>query len=131
MSRIFLSYASSDKVFASKLRRALTDRGAEAFDPHKDLRPGEDASTFILNRLKWSDLLIFVVPRYEGQGKSALVELGAAKALGKRIVSVLPDRLRAANSDVASALGATYFLDASGENVSALAERVLSDLKAA
>lgn len=131
MTRIFLSYASGDREFVAKLNRALTARGAATFDPHKDLNPGEDLSASIIGRLKQTDMLVFVVPRFEGQGKSALVELGAAKALGKRIVAVLPDRARAANSDVASALGHTYFLDATNENVGILADQVLSDLAAA
>ena len=131
MSRVFLSYAASDEAVASQLGRALAGLGAEVFDPHKDVGPGTDASAAILNQLRRSDLLVFVVPRYEGQGKSALVELGAARALGKRIVSVMPDRLRTANSDVASALGETYFLDAGGDGVGAFASRILSDLAAA
>ena len=130
MTRLFLSYAMSDQVFAAKLKRALAARGVEAFDSHKDLKPGEDISASLIGRLKRSDMLIFVVPRFEGQGKGALAELGAAKALGKRIVAVLPDRMRFANTDV-SVLGNTYSLDAAGRDVSALADRLLSDLAAA
>lgn len=130
MSRVFLSYADEDRAFASKLKRALTARGAETFDPITAFRPGEDFSTAILKSLKRADLLVFVVPRFEGQGKSALVELGAAKAMGKRIVSVVPERTRAANSDVAAALGETHYFDGNRDPAD-WADQVLSELKAA
>jgi len=131
MTRIFLSYAQPDRAFATTLHRALTARGAEVFDPASDVSFGDDTQKLILDRLRSSDLVIFVVPRYEGQGKSALVELGAAKAFGKRIAAVLPDGMRAANTDFASALGDVYAFNASGRSVDALADRVLSDLQAA
>lgn len=131
MTQVFISYARGDYEFVSKLREALAARGAKVFDDLMDVRPGADISASILDRLKRSDLVVFVVPRYAGQGKSALVELGAAKAFGKRIASVLPDRVRAGNNDVASVFGNTFFLDAVGRNVGALADQVLSDLAAA
>jgi nucleoside 2-deoxyribosyltransferase len=130
MSRIFLSYAPEDRAFAARLKRAFGARGAETFDPIDDLRPGEDISSGILRRLRRADMVVFVVPRYEGQGKAALVELGAAKALGKRIVSVLPDRARAANSEVASALGETYYFT-DDRDPDDWAGQLLSDLRAA
>ena len=131
MTKVFLSYARGDEGFVSELREALAARGADVFDAFKDVRPGADVYTAILQHLKQSDLVVFVVPRYEGQGKSALVEVGAAKALGKRIVSVLPERVRVANNDVASVLGNSFFLDVAGKNVGFLADQVLSDLAAA
>jgi hypothetical protein len=131
MSRVFLSYATPDKAFAKTLSRELAARGAEIVDPNANASAGENLWDLILPQLKRSDLMIFVVPRYEGQGKSALAELGAAKALGKRSVSVLPERVRLANNDVASVLGNTYSLDGAGRNMGVLADQLLSDLAAA
>ena len=130
MSRVFLSYALEDRPFAARLKRALSARGAQTFDPAEDLRPGADLSAAILKALKQADLLVFVVPRFEGQGKSALVELGAAKAMGKRIVSILPDRARAANTDIAMALSETHYLGGD-HDLNRWADRVVSELKAA
>jgi nucleoside 2-deoxyribosyltransferase len=130
MSRVFLSYAPEDKPFAERLKKALAAHGARAFDPSDDLPPGGDVSGEILKSLRRTDLVVFVVPRFEGQGKAALAELGAAKAMGKHIVSVLPDRVRAANSDVATALGETHYLDGD-RDLADWADQVLSELKAA
>jgi len=129
MSRVFLSYASEDQPFATRLKKVLSEHGAETLDP-SDVVPGEDFSAAVLKTLKRADLLVFVVPRFEGQGKSALVELGAAKALGKRVVSVLPDRARAANTDVAVALSETHYVG-DDRDLNSWADRVLSGLKAA
>lgn len=131
MTRVFLSHALEDRKFVSELSRALKARGAETFVDYEHVRPGEDVSTTILAQLQRSDLVVFVVPRFEGQGKNALFELGAAKALGKRIVAVLPEGVRRSNSDIASALSRTLLLDASAKNVGLLADQVLSDLAAA
>ena len=130
MSQVFISYAVEDKAFADRLNKALTDHGARVFDPMEDIVPGTDVSAAILRSLKHADLVVFVVPRFEGQGKSALAELGAARAFGKRIVSVLPDRTRAANSDVAAALGETHYLDRRSD-LSHWTAQLLSELKAA
>jgi hypothetical protein len=96
----------------------------------RDLPAGTDISSAILRSLRRADLVVFVVPRFEGQGKAALAELGAARAIGKRIVSVLPDTTRAANSDVATALSETHFLEERND-LSLWAAQILSELKAA
>ena len=72
---------------------------------------------------------MFVVPEREGIGKNALAELGAAKAVGKQIVSLVPDRKRAANSDVAVRLSNLMVLDAAELAPAAIADRVLSVAK--
>lgn len=131
MTRVFLSHAMEDRKFVTELGKALMARGAETFVDYENVRPGDDISATILAQLQRSDLVVFVVPRYEGQGKNALFELGAARALGKPIVAVLPEGVRRANSDVASALGRTLLLDATTKNVGLLADQVLSDLAAA
>lgn len=131
MTKVFLSYARGDEPFVSELRTALLARGAFVFDASKDiaLARGTDISTLILQHLKQSDLVVFVVPRYQGEGKTALFELGAAKALGKRIVSVLPENARVANNDVASAFGSSFYV--AGRSVESVAEQVLSEQAAA
>ena len=130
MTEVFLSYAVEDRAFADRLARALAAEGARTFDPLRDLPGGTDISSAILRSLRRADLVVFVVPRFEGQGKAALAELGAARAIGKRIVSVLPDTTRAANSDVATALSETHFLEERND-LSLWAAQILSELKAA
>ena len=129
MSRVFISYAASDEAFSKRLRRALADRGAQVFDPHTDMTPGTAWDSALLSQLRKSDLVIFVVPRYEGEGKKALYEIGAARAVGKPVVSILPDQVRRANNDVAAVIGRTYSVDAGGD-LKGLADQVLSNLAA-
>lgn len=131
MTRVFFSYSASDRALADKLKKAFQRHGAQTFDPFSDLTPGESISETLLTHLRRSDLFVFVAPRFEGQGKSALVELGAARALGKRIVTVVPDEARAASHDKAVSLGRAYHLDPGAAAIEVFADRILSDAEAA
>lgn len=111
--RVFLSHSGDDAEFARRLATRLRDAGVDAFDSASDLPSGEDGSSRILRALEKSDKVIFVVPLHEGNGKNALAELGAARALGKPILAVMPDSSRAWNSDVARAISNSAVIDAS------------------
>lgn len=128
-SQIFMSYAHADRAFASKLARGLAKAGVSTFDP-ADLLPGDDGFESMRKELKESDMVIFVVPSREGEGRAALFEVGAARMLDKRILGVLPDRARYANSEVARALSDTALLDASDLTQSALTQAIVSSLHA-
>lgn len=128
--RIFVSYANSDREFAARLARSLTERGARAFDPLAELKPGDDWGEALLAQLRASDTFVFVVPEREGAGKNALFELGAAHALGKRIVAVVPTTTRFYNADVARVLSGSAVLDASTVPQDALADAIMMPLAA-
>ena len=125
--QIFMSYARADRAFAAKLARGLKKAGITAFDS-ANLEPGEDAFDSIRKELTASDLVVFVVPSREGEGRWALAEVGAARMLEKRILGVLPDRLRYANSGVARALSDTALVDASTLTQAALTKAVVANL---
>lgn len=124
--KVFLSYASGDREFASRVRDAVAGQGAEAVDVQPDLKPGSDPGAAVMDALRSADLFVFVVPEKEGSGKHALMELGAAKALGKRIVALMPDRHRASNTDVAVRLSDVMLLDAGEKPADTVAEQLLS-----
>jgi hypothetical protein len=114
--RIFISYSLSDRPIADKLRKALADFHVQIFDP-ADAGTGEKAFDQIEQALKGADLFVYIVPEKEGSGKWSLSELGAAKALGKRIMAVLADSGRVANSEVAAKLADSLVLDQSPNEV--------------
>jgi nucleoside 2-deoxyribosyltransferase len=111
--RLFLSYGGDDADFAQRLAARLRHKGIETFDGRVDVAAGTDWSDAVLRALEESDKLVFIVPSREGSGKNALVELGAARALGKPILAVMPDGSRAWNSEVARAISNSAVLDAS------------------
>lgn len=123
---VFLSYASDDRAFAAQIRDAVAQRGAEAVDADSVVQPGSDVGGAAMEALRSADLFVFVVPEKEGSGRWALMELGAAKALGKRIVALMPDRHRAGNSEVAVRLSDVLVLDAGEKPATRVAEQLLS-----
>lgn len=108
--RVFLSYSSSDQGLAERLRAAMLDQNIQVWDPVQ-IPAGGNIDDQVQEALRMSDLFVYLIPEKEGSGKWSLFELGAAKALGKRIVAVLPDGSRLANSVVAAKLANTVVLD--------------------
>lgn len=128
--RVFLAYARSDQGFATRLTRALTRRGAQSLDVAADLQPGDDIEEALLSDLRASDIVVFVIPEREGAGKNALAELGAAYALGKRIVAVAPDTARFHNAEVARLLSGSAIVDASAIPEEALVNAIMTPIAA-
>jgi TIR domain-containing protein len=110
---IFISYALEDCKYAQELKAALQSKGFDVFQDHDGVAAGEDFRERIMSGLKNSELVLFVVPKESGEGKWALYEVGAAKALGKKIFAVMPHGRASGGRDVALGLADLVFLDAS------------------
>jgi hypothetical protein len=128
--RVFISYANSDRAFAGRLTSALTESGARAWMDVGEIEPGDQWEEAILTRLRDADIVVFVVPEREGAGKNALAELGAARALGKKIVAVAPNTGRFHNADIARILSGSAVVDASALPEDALVDAILTPLAA-
>lgn len=109
--KVFLSYATADQSFAEKLAATLRDKGYEVLDPDF-LGTGEKIQDEILESLRDADRIIVVVPP-STSNKFVLFELGAARALGKPIMAVMPDASRSWNSEEVRALSHHALIDAS------------------
>jgi nucleoside 2-deoxyribosyltransferase len=126
--QVFMSYARDDEAVAERLRRVLNQAGYAVLDPNALIAYGENFADAVLAAVRESDALVFVVPQREGLGKWALFEAGAAKALGKQIIAVLPDPVRYANGSIGSDLSGTALIDASRLSDAALASSIASAL---
>jgi hypothetical protein len=124
--KIFLSYATRDSNFASSLARTLADKGAKVFDPALALEQGDAWDEAVMSALRRANTLIVVVPEAEGEGKSALVELGMARVLGKRILVVTPDRHRLTVNPFPSDLSGSRMIDATERSFSDVADTLLA-----
>jgi nucleoside 2-deoxyribosyltransferase len=122
--RVFLTYSLDDREFAERLRAAMTDENVEVWDP-VSVTAGEKFQDSIEDALKQADVVVYVIPEREGSGKWSLFELGAAKALGKRIVAVLPDTGRIANSAVAARLADRLVVDENAKSPSGTVRKIL------
>lgn len=101
--KAFMSYNSKDAVFASALRESIERDGVRVFDPARDTPPGLDLFARLRDEIEASDVLILVVPETgTANVNAAFFEAGAAKALGKKVLAVMPDaRGRQSPSDIA------------------------------
>jgi len=111
--RLFISYSRDDAPFAEHLAQQLKIEGFHTLDAQSSIKPGVRWDNAVLKALKSADRVVFVVPSREGGGKNALAELGAARAMGKDIVAVMPDSSRAWNSNVARTVSDNVIVDAS------------------
>ena len=127
---VFISHAYADREFAARLTNALAQSGARAWLDSVELKPGDHWDEAILTSLRASDIVVFVVPEREGAGKNALAELGAARALGKKIVAVVPNAGRFHNADVARLLSGSAVVDASTLPDDALVNAIMRPLAA-
>jgi nucleoside 2-deoxyribosyltransferase len=98
-----MSYNSKDAAFASALRESIERDGVRVFDPARDTPPGLDLLALLRDEIEASDVLILVVPETgTANANAAFFEAGAAKALGKKVLAVMPDaRGRQSPSDIA------------------------------
>lgn len=117
--KIFLSYSVNDRDFARRLSKLLGEAGVSTSSVG-DLVMKDDTWEELRFRINDADRFVFVVPAREGDGKVALMELGAAKAFNKEIVAVMPNGSRTANSAVVNSLSHTSAIDASRLDESSL-----------
>ncbi len=125
-TRVFISYSVDDRDFADELRQAMmADKRVQVLDPASAIAGGNRIEDSIDENLSKSDVFVYIIPAREGSGKWSLFELGAAKALGKKIVAVLPDSERVANSSVAASLADSLVLDDDRKSPKEIARKIL------
>jgi nucleoside 2-deoxyribosyltransferase len=88
--RIFISYSSNDSAWAELFAKALQSRGAEVWFDRFEIRPGQPLQEAIEQGLRDSDLLVALINQENVKRPAFFFELGAAVALGKRLVGVVP-----------------------------------------
>jgi hypothetical protein len=128
---VFLSYGHADRALASELAAKMRALGADVFDD-KSIRPGDSFQDVLRSALEAADAVVYLAPKPgTAQSNFAFFEIGAARALGKRIIPVLPtwDPLRI--RELPAGIQDTQALDGSRLAPQALAESIVATLKAA
>ena len=126
--RIFISASAGDRAFAEKLSNAIRGLGVQSSFDLQGFDLGEEWQKRLMDELSSSDLLVFVLPSREGEGKSAFFEVGAATSLGKPIVIVVQDwtKTSSSNTEFAVQLAKNHIVDASRRRIEDVARSVLS-----
>jgi hypothetical protein len=87
--KVFVSHSSADRWIAKQIAQQLEDRDIAAFLDEKDIETGDSIEDAVDAHLADCDeLLILLSPASLGSAW-VLIEVGGAKALGKRLVPIL------------------------------------------
>lgn len=88
--RVFLSHAWTDRWVADQIRRRLENEcGASVFIDIFDIRKGDDIEDRIFEAMRDTDELLVLLTPWALDRNWLWVEIGAARALGRRVVPVL------------------------------------------
>jgi nucleoside 2-deoxyribosyltransferase len=129
---VFISYSRNDRAFAEQLRNRIQPLGANVSFDQAVIKPGENWEQALRKTLEDSDGVVLVVPE-PGTAKAnvAFFEAGAARALGKPVVVVLPSQESSRIREVPSEVSSLAVLDGSQIGPEALAKKIVSTLEAA
>jgi TIR domain-containing protein/SH3 domain-containing protein len=87
--KVFISHSNRDRWVARKISADLNEIGVETFLDEKDIETGESIDEAIGNQLKDCDECLIVLSPASLNSHWVLIEIGGAKALGKRLVPIL------------------------------------------
>jgi hypothetical protein len=87
--KVFISHSSYDKWIARQMSRLLEQSGHTTFLDEKDIKTGDSIDTAIQIHLKDADHLLILLSPASIKSHWVFIELGGAKALGKRVIPIL------------------------------------------
>ena len=87
--KIFISHSSRDKWAARRISDDLRKLGVTTFLDEKDIETGESVDEAVTKHLRECDELCVLLSPAAINSQWVLVEVGGAKALGKRLVPIL------------------------------------------
>jgi nucleoside 2-deoxyribosyltransferase len=130
--KLFLSYSRPDQDFAWRLRDRLAAMGLIVDEPASGIKAGEPWVDSIRKVLEQADAMLVVIPESgRGTANNVFFELGAARALNKPILAVIPDAAKHARRELPSDLMGMFILDADDKTIEAVANTLASTLAAA
>jgi predicted nucleotide-binding protein len=120
---VFLSYSLENRELAKDLASLMSRRGVSVF-LDSDVKPGDLWSSVIRREIERASALILLIPSDDVPNRNNIwFEAGAAKALGKRVLAVLPPNRRLVDlpSDIADIL----VLDADKRPLESIADTLI------
>ncbi len=90
-SRVFISYAHEDEVFARQLHTHLQRDKVQIFADFTDIKAGDRIPARIIDGLEWCDTLLLVWSEHAERSNSVTDEWWAANHLNRRIIPCVID----------------------------------------
>jgi nucleoside 2-deoxyribosyltransferase len=129
--KLFISHSQADRAFAERLTTRIQALGAKVWSDEK-VEPGENWDKTLREALESSDGIVLVVPEPgTAKANSAFFEAGAARALGKPVVAVIPEAESSRVGELPADVYGLAVFDGSHVGPEVLAEKIVSALKAA
>lgn len=129
--RVFISYAHEDKTFASELGNLMKERGVSVF-LDTDLTSGSFWSDVLRREIERATALVLVIPSHNVANRNNIwFEAGAAKALGKPVLAVLPPKHDAGTVDLPTDIAGLLVLDADRRSLESVTDTLLQAVPAA
>lgn len=124
--KLFLSYSLADRAFAESLADSITSRGGELLRSEHGMAAGVDWLGQLRGWLNEADALIMVMPKTNAaSANNTFFEAGAAKAVGKDVVIVVPDLSAFDRDNIPLSLASSVIVDASKQSIDQVASTVL------
>jgi nucleoside 2-deoxyribosyltransferase len=121
---VIASFDPDGERVQDAVRRAIEEAGFRAVRPDREISPGAELATNILDSIRQSDLVIADVSR---QNPNVLYEVGFAHALRKPTILLFNIK---SDYDLPSDLAGLQYIPYDLRNLRGLAERVKSETKA-
>ena len=129
--KLFSSHSLADRAFAERLTTRIQALGRRS-GPTRRSSPAKTGTRRFARLWKSSDGIVLVVPEPgTAKANSAFFEAGAARALGKPVVAVIPEAEPSRVGELPADVYGLAVFDGSHVGPEALAEKIVSALKAA
>jgi len=127
VQEIFISYSRHDREFANQLAKSLGEQGSSAWMSEHGILAGTDWLRTLKDKLQESLAMVLVMPAATSvSGNSAFFEAGAARAIGKDVIVVVPELENVDRTNIPFDLAKAIVLDANKQPIATVAATVLS-----
>lgn len=124
--RVFLSYSQENAELADALARVMSQRGASVFFDKNTIHVGDRWLETLRSEIEKASALILLIPAHDGPNRNTvLFEAGAAKALGKRVLAVLPPHRSIARDEVPIDIADVVVLDMDERPIESIADMLV------
>ncbi|PYF03813.1 TIR domain-containing protein [Rhodopseudomonas faecalis] len=128
--RVFISYARQDRDFARQIGDLMIQRGV-AVAGNLDASFGSDWRDGLRRQIESANALVLLIPSQTEPNRNAIwFEAGAAKALGKPVLAVLPPSREAATTELPTDLAGLLMLDANRRSLDSVADTLVQAVPA-
>jgi len=123
---LFISCSEQDREFAERLAKSLGERGRSSWMSAHGLLTDSDWLPTLKEKLANSEALVLVMPTTTAvSSNSAFFEAGAARAIGKDVVVIVPDLNEVDRTNIPYDLAKTIVVDATKQPIETVAATVL------